>query len=994
MRLSTNASHSYIRKILPVMVLVLLMLVLATACPAGVRWTADGIEVRGTGLIGDAYSHRVLSDGSGGAIITWADKRNGQSDIYAQRVLANGTVDPAWTANGVEVRGSGLSGDAGSPQIIADGSGGAIITWDDNRAGIPDIYAQRVLANGTVDPAWPANGLSVCTDPDYQNGPQLASDGLGGAIITWPDRRSTTNYNIYAQRVLASGTVDPAWPANGLAVCTALPNGQGNPRITPDGSGGAIIAYEDGRSMLGDDIYAQRVLASGTVDPAWPVNGRAVCIAANGQFGPRMIPDGSGGAIITWEDHRSGPNPDVYAQRVLASGTVDPAWPVNGRAVCDTADEQSGPRITSDGSTGAVITWRDKRSGNYDVYAQRLLAGGTVDPAWPANGRAVCDAASNQYAPDIASDGSGGAIIVWEDDRPAPNYDIYAQRVLADGTLYPNWPASGLVVCGAVDDQFSVNMAADGAGGAIVAWEDLRSGSRSDIYAQRVSRQAPTVTGITPVAAPNGTVVGITDLAGTGFFDVGGVPVVILRKSGQPDVVATGVTVASPTRVNCAFDLAGAAPGAWDVVVTNPDGQAATLPGAFTIEPTTWYLAEGCTGGDFETFILVQNPGDTEVSANLTFMTSAGEQTGPRDAIIPAGSRRTFKANDYVTDWDVSTRVEASGAVICERAVYGNGRSWAHDSIGVTVPSIGWNFAEGCTDGGMETWILVQNPNAEAVDVILALGTSSEYIAVDDQVPANSRRSFRLNDYVTDYNVSTTVMAAGLPVVCERAMYGPGGVWAHDSIGTTQAAREWYLAEGSTDGGMETYVLIQAPDPRTDAVVDVVFQTDNGEVAPLTLQGLNVAKGSRVTLRVNDYVATYNVSTRVTATSGAVVCERAMYGNDRTWAHESIGAAWAARDWYLAEGCTGGDFETFILVQNPGDTEVSANLTFMTSAGEQTGPRDAIIPAGSRRTFKANDYVTDWDVSTRVEASGAVICERAVYGNGRSWAHDSIGYSP
>ena len=97
---------------------------------------------------------------------------------------------------------------------------------------------------------------------------------------------------------------------------------------------------------------------------------------------------------------------------------------------------------------------------------------------------------------------------------------------------------------------------------------------------------------------------------------------------------------------------------------------------------------------------------------------------------------------------------------------------------------------------------------------------------------------------------------------------------------------------------------------------------------------------------------------------------------------------------YLAEGCTGGDFETFVLVQNPGASEVKVDLSFMTSAGPRAGPQDVPVPAGSRRTFRLNDFLTDWEVSTKVEATGAVVCERAVYGGGRTWAHDSIGYSP
>ena len=41
--------------------------------------------------------------------------------------------------------------------------------------------------------------------------------------------------------------------------------------------------------------------------------------------------------------------------------------------------------------------------------------------------------------------------------------------------------------------------------------------------------------------------------------------------------------------------------------------------------------------------------------------------------------------------------------------MYGNNRTWGHDSIGVTSPASTWYLAEGCTAGGTETWVLIQN---------------------------------------------------------------------------------------------------------------------------------------------------------------------------------------------------------------------------------------------------------------------------------------------
>src|SRR5204863_234844 len=107
----------------------------------------------------------------------------------------------------------------------------------------------------------------------------------------------------------------------------------------------------------------------------------------------------------------------------------------NGRALCTAVSNQIFPTIVSDGVGGAIVTWYDSRSGNYDIYAQHVLASGAVDGAWPAGGRALCTAAGGQDVPKIVSDGVGGSIVTWEDFRSGSNYDIYAQRVDASGYL-------------------------------------------------------------------------------------------------------------------------------------------------------------------------------------------------------------------------------------------------------------------------------------------------------------------------------------------------------------------------------------------------------------------------------------------------------------------------------------------------------------------------------------------------------------------------------
>ena len=170
-------------------------------------------------------------------------------------------------------------------------------------------------ATGVVQ--WTANGVAICTAAEDQAFSTITSDGAGGAIITWYDYRIGTNYDIYAQRINSSGAVQ--WTANGVAICTAARH-QEFPTITSDGAGGAIITWRDRRSGTNWDVYARRINAAGAVQ--WTDNGVAISTAANDQLYPTIVSDGAGGAIITWQDYRSGTNWDIYAQQVSANGQL------------------------------------------------------------------------------------------------------------------------------------------------------------------------------------------------------------------------------------------------------------------------------------------------------------------------------------------------------------------------------------------------------------------------------------------------------------------------------------------------------------------------------------------------------------------------------------------------------------------------------------------------------------------------------------------------
>jgi len=445
------------------------------------KWDSNGVVVSNAPRI-QGNDLCIAGDGNNGAVIVWSDDRNSsvsEFDIYAQRLDSLGNC--LWTANGVPIVTVALW--QHRPCIVSDGSGGAIIAWQDERNGM-DIYAQRIDSLGNC--LWAVNGVPICADSGAEVYPCITTDGYGGAIIAWQSDPGWpipvgSQFGIYAQRVDSAGNV--RWVVDGIAVAPDHDSlYQTEQQIISDGNSGAIICWqqaEDTTSSPDYDVYAQRVDSLGNL--MWGNNGVAVCTTQYSSTYPMVTSDSVGGLIIIWSDNRNG-NWDVYAQRVNSNGNNK--WVPNGIPVCTHDSLQAYRMIVSDLQCGGIIIWGDGRNGNWDIYAQRIDSSGNY--LWTPNGIPVCVKPGSQTWLGVCSDLAGGATITWQDNRNA-NYDIYCQRVDDSGNCL--WEQNGLGVCTQDSVQEKPVIVNDGTlSGAIIAWQDSRNRftTRHDVYAQRV----------------------------------------------------------------------------------------------------------------------------------------------------------------------------------------------------------------------------------------------------------------------------------------------------------------------------------------------------------------------------------------------------------------------------------------------------------------------------------------------------------------------------
>jgi hypothetical protein len=279
----------------------------------------------------------LTGDGSGGAIIIWADGHMGGIGLYAQHVAAGGAVD--WPSGGVRLTTSLV---AGGLDIATDDSSGAYVSWVDTQDPYQvKSYVQHVGPDGTL--LWQSSGIRLSTLAASHYASTITADGVGGVIVGWVDYRSGYS-EIFAQRMSHAGT--PLWAANGIPVTSGTRNSYW-PRTLGRMNGSSIIAW-----FRGTTYWMQKLNPQG--QPAWQANG--VIAGDTVKFDPYsnpLVPDGAGGAVF----------PFTTTSRVVSVQRVDSTgvrrWGIGGQVLYSDLFEKWMVSMATDGHGGGLIAWEN-----------------------------------------------------------------------------------------------------------------------------------------------------------------------------------------------------------------------------------------------------------------------------------------------------------------------------------------------------------------------------------------------------------------------------------------------------------------------------------------------------------------------------------------------------------------------------------------------------------------------------------------------------------
>jgi hypothetical protein len=479
-------------------------------------------------------------------------------------------------------------------------------------------------------------------------------------------------------------------------------------------------------------------------------------------------------------------------------------------------------------------------------------------------------------------------------------------------------------------------------------------------------------------------------------------------------VTSTGFAIASGQRIKTLANGGGPPPP------PPPPPPPIELTGP-NVPNGSWFLAEGAESGTatgFHTFYLVANEHDDPIDARAWFVGDNGVLKYQEFAVA-ARSRVTIALNGAAGNGSYASIFQSRTPgrdIFVARSIYWGPNFEGSTGVSATKSkTTSWYFAEGSRGGELfDNFFLIFNPMPAATTVDVRFLTSGgQVINKQYTVAAEKRLTLYANGIpeLAGKDFSTTITATS-DIVAERAMYwrligspNPEWIGGAASVGAIAPQTSFVFAEGAAAANFESFYLLLNPN-QTPINVTARFLPESGMP---TQKVFTVAPQSRATVYLNgEFGNIGGVASTFTSDSLPFLAERSIYwGPGRVEGTNVIGASAAAAEWHFPEGASGGAFDTYLLLANPGTNDATVRLTlFIEGVGRFTASQPALlktVPAGRRLTIYMNDFLTALETaegrpvgslrgksfSTKVNviSGDAVVAEESLY-----WNFDGANY--
>jgi hypothetical protein len=287
---------------------------------------------------------------------------------FVQRIRGDTTVATGWPATGLQLASTGYANQYVPVRLVRSDANHFIAAWVDLE-GTQVVECQRFSLAGSLDPAWPPNGVrldSLVSGNQNQINLTCVEDGAGGVIVGWSE---TTRYRV--RHIRADGTTPGRYASGSLTIFSGVsPIGFAQGALARGQGEGSCVFWQDqatgirGRWLDGDG----NALGCGAPNDTCSV----LILADTGARVAGATADGSGGAYILYGKYVASLDEVHYVTHTLdpVTTSVPPTGRTSGLWLAVSPNPAPGALTV----TFALPDARPARLEVLDLAGRRMLA--------------------------------------------------------------------------------------------------------------------------------------------------------------------------------------------------------------------------------------------------------------------------------------------------------------------------------------------------------------------------------------------------------------------------------------------------------------------------------------------------------------------------------------------------------------------------------------------------------------------------------------------
>lgn len=412
---------------------------------------------------------KVAVNSNGIAFVVWGDYRNGNAMVFGQIIDSSGNI----VGSEFQINSDDRNRFYNYPDVAANDNGDFLVVWQDGRSWT-NIYSRLYQEDGTPI----SSELNLMDDATYgqQYSPRIDFND-NQFVVVWYDTRNGYIYDIYGQRLDASGAkIDTNFAVNDDI--------QGSrkylPSVAVDSDGEFLVSWYSSTPSY-YNIFTREFNANATPkDTVFQITPDSLTVS---NYYPEIALVDTG-YMVVWYGYPNGYN------RIFGNKFIKGHGPsTNNIEITDVSGTYSAyePKIENFGNNELIVTWRDTRNGTYHFYGQKLFGDQKINSNFLLNDLSET---GNKISGFMSCDNSGNFIQLWIDLKIPENNYIKSRRFYSDGT--PKDISFRVDSDENSSNQYYPSIAVRQNGSFIATWEDFRNRS-NDIYFQQINNNGTPV---------------------------------------------------------------------------------------------------------------------------------------------------------------------------------------------------------------------------------------------------------------------------------------------------------------------------------------------------------------------------------------------------------------------------------------------------------------------------------------------------------------------